>query len=82
MCKNVIVDQGTHTDICETVGELTDAIDGDVIQSGTGRIFDGGDNDQCLCNVDFQATAEKAGFACRLATDKECLIVGDWFFHR
>ena len=82
MCINVIVDKGAYTEICETIGELADAIDGDVIQSGTGHIFDGGDSDQCLCSVDYQATAEKASFQCRIATDEECMITGDMFFHR
>lgn len=55
MCKEIIVNGA----LCSTHGELKVAIDGDPIYEP--GISEGEDGD-CLCGIDVEATARKNGF--------------------
>lgn len=71
MCTQVLVMGDPNVDV-ETCGELWSLVGKDNVVIGKtlpGHEFDA---NECLCHIDIEATAQRAGYTCRSGWDDAC----------
>lgn len=70
MCTQIQIRNGDGRDGVETCGQLWALVGRDNVvwgETGVGYTFE---ENECLCHVDVEATAERAGYECRSGWDE------------